>query len=248
MKIAWCFYGQPRNLQEGYDNIKNYINNEKINVDFFCHAWYNNNKEMSQSPWAKERNNSIYINETYMKNIIELYSPKKFLFEHEHEFNIEQLKNTLLLNNTTNNNCNNVLSACYSTQTVIKLLFDYCKEIRQEYDIVYISRYDFLKPITLKPAIINTNFVYSTNIHKIYGRELISPALLCGGMNIMLILLLDIYDIIFEIKNDYNLHELLKQDKYKCKLYLNHEEIFLSNIIQKNIVNIIYTKDIPNFM
>jgi hypothetical protein len=248
MKIAWCFYGQPRNLQEGYNNIKNYISNEKINVDFFCHAWYNNNKDISQSPWAKKRNNNIYIHETHMKNIIELYSPKKFLFEHEQEFNIECLKNTLLLNNTTNNNGNNVLSACYSTQIVIKLLLDYCKEIKQEYDIVYISRYDFLKPITLKPVNINTNYIYSTNIHKIYERELISPALLCGGMDIMLSLLLDIYDIIFEIKNDYNLDKILKQDKYKCKLYLNHEEIFLSNIIQKNIVNIIYTKDIPNFM
>lgn len=30
MKVALCFYGQPRLLEEGYENITKFINNEPL--------------------------------------------------------------------------------------------------------------------------------------------------------------------------------------------------------------------------
>ena len=35
MKIAYCLYGQPRDYENGYKNIMNYINSQEIECDFF---------------------------------------------------------------------------------------------------------------------------------------------------------------------------------------------------------------------
>jgi len=43
IKIAWCLYGQPRFLLEGYNTIKNFIKNH--NVDFYYHTWTLNDGE-----------------------------------------------------------------------------------------------------------------------------------------------------------------------------------------------------------
>jgi len=41
MKIAICFSGQPRLYKEGYENIKDFINNNnEHNFDIFFHTWY----------------------------------------------------------------------------------------------------------------------------------------------------------------------------------------------------------------
>ena len=43
VKIAYCLYGQPRNLEEGYKTISKFV--ENYDVDFYYHTWVleNNN-------------------------------------------------------------------------------------------------------------------------------------------------------------------------------------------------------------
>jgi len=253
MKIAWCFYGLPKKLENGFDNINNYINKYSLDVDFFCHAWYCGESEYNiQSPWAIKRDGNIRITIEHLNNIKKLYKPKNFLFEKQKSMNeeIDFLKNTIIYNNNPHN-IYNALSVCYSTQNAIMLLNDYISKNNCKYDFVIVSRYDFLKPIklNLNDIDITNKFIYSTDIHFKTNRNLLSPALLCGEYDIMNKLLNNIFTNIFLYKNDNSLNTYI-QNNFKENMKLNHEEIILCNLIYNKInINCVkFTNLIPNFI
>lgn len=253
MKIAWCFYGLPKKLEKGFDNINNYIKKYSYDVDFFCHAWYSGKMEDAiQSPWSIHRDGNIRITSEHLDNIKKLYKPKNFLFEKQKSLNkeIDYLKNTIIYNNNSHN-IYNALSVCYSTQTAIMLLNDYISKNNCKYDFVIISRYDFLKPIklNLNEIDITNNFIYSTDIHFKNNRTLLSPALICGEYNIMNKSLNNIFSNIFLYKDDNSLNTYI-QNNFKEKFKLNHEEIILCNLIYNkiNLNYIKFTNLIPNFI
>ncbi len=255
MKVAWCLYGQPRDYEEGYKNIMNYIKQEEIECDFFFHAWYNNNNNIiSLSPWAKERNtrlsksNNIIITNETINDVIKLYEPKKYFTENEKIFSFNE--SSILYNQTLNkDNINNILSCLYSTENSIKILNNYIKESNTKYDIIFVSRFDFLKPINIKSKLIDRNSIYSSNIHTIYNRMLICPALLCGNYEKMQKLIGSIYSNLSYIKNNIEIDLFLKK-KSNTKLYINHEEIIMAMFFYNNlsINDVIFTPDIPNFV
>jgi len=252
MKIAWCFYGLPKKLENGFDNINNYIKKHSYDVDFFCHAWYNDStKNCIQSPWAIKRDGNIKITHEHLNNVKKLYKPKNFLFENQKSMNkeVDNLKNTIIYNNRESDNIYNVLSVCFSTQKVIMLLNDYIFKHNCKYDFIILSRYDFLKPIKLNLNEITNKFIYSTDIHFKTNRILLSPALICGEYEIMNKLLNNIFTNIFLYKNDNSLNTYI-QDNLKEKMIINHEEILLCNLIYNKInINCVkFTNLIPNFI
>lgn len=252
MKIAWCFYGQPRKLELGYKNITDYLKKYNMDdVDFFCHAWYNNNSYLNQSPWSIVREGNIKITLNDLSKIIQLYSPKSYLFEQQKDFNneITTLKDSLICNYNSNN-VSNVLSCCNSTEKTINLLRKYVIENNVNYNYVFISRYDFLKPIKLDITNISEDFVYSTDIHYKVDRFIPSPALLCGGYIIIEKIIKDIYSNIFLYKNDEQIKNAIEHN-FKEKFKINHEEIILCNIYYNKLdlfKTIKFTDKIPNFI
>ena len=250
MKIAWCFYGQPRKLELGHKNIDSYLKKfDYKDVDFFCHAWYNDNSFINQSPWSIKREGQLKITKDFLNKIIEIYNPKKYLFEKENKFEkcIEELENSLI--NKTNNVAN-VLSGCYSTQKTVELLKDYAIENNINYDFVFVSRYDFLKPIELNINSVSNKYMYSTDIHIKTNRIIPSPALLCGGFYIINKIYSNLFSNIFLYKNDENTKKFIEEN-LKEKFYVNHEEVLLCNIFFNgaNILNDVkFTNNIPNFI
>ena len=253
MKVAWCLYGQPRDYEEGYKNIINYITNEKVECDFFFHAWYNNNNIISQSPWAKERNNrlkksnNIIITNETINDVIKLYKPKKYCTENERLFSFNE--SSILYNQTLNkDNINNCLSCLYSTESSIQILNTYIKDTNTNYDIIFISRFDFLKPINIKLNSINKNNIYASNKHIVNNRMLICPTLLCGNYEKLYKFIGSLYSNLSEIKDNIEIDTFLK-NKSETKLYINHEEIFMAIFLYKNLStnDIIFTSNIPDF-
>jgi len=252
-KIAWCLCGQPRDYEEGYKNIINYINRENIECDFFFHAWYNDKNSISLSPWAKERNtrlnksNNITITKETINDVIKLYKPKRYSTEHEKLFSFNE--SSILYNQTLNkNNINNCLSCLYSTENSIQILNNYIKESNSQYDTVFISRFDFLKPININLKLIDSNKIYSSNKHIVNNRILISPELLCGNYEKLYKFIGSLYSNLSEIKDNIEIDTFLK-NKSETKLYINHEEIIMANYLYNNLTinDTIFTPDIPEF-
>ena len=250
MKIAWCLYGLPKQLKNGYDNINNYIEKYSYDVDFFCHAWYNDSSNNAiQSPWAIKRDGNIKITNEHLYNIKKLYKPKNFLFEKQKSMKqeINDLKNSIIYNGS--DNIYNVLSACFSTQKSIILLNEYMSKYNCKYDLIISSRYDFIRLIDLNLNEISNNFIYSTDIHFKNNRSVLSPALLCGDYDIMNKLLNNLFTNIFLYKNDELLCKYIESNLNE-KFKINNEEVILCNLIYNkiNISCIKFTNFIPNFI
>jgi len=122
MKIALCLHGLFNSLTDstsngidGYEHIKKNIL-MKGNVDVFIHSWDVNNVD----------------------EIIDLYSPKKYIIEKQKDFNdiiisrgLNQLKNTP-------RPLQSVLSHLYSVTEAFKLLYG----TNENYDVVIKGRFD----------------------------------------------------------------------------------------------------------
>ena len=253
VKIAWCLSGQPRQLLEGNETIKEYIKNNNVEVDFFCHGWYNDKDNISKAPWATTREGSTVIRKKDMDNILKLYNPKSYLFEEEIKFSSKQFENSILYNNTKQHQCfkniSNCLSCQSSRQKCINLLIKYENSNNLNYDIIFFSRYDFRINIKLKINEIDVSKIYSTDIHNVNNRILISPALTVGSGEITKNIYKNIFDNINKYKNDDNMNKLIN-NHCKSKMKLNDEEIFMSNFLYNNykISDIKFTNKIPNFI
>ena len=82
MKVAFCLYGQPRMLDEGYKYIQAFMNNNKdVEFDFFYHTWYIKTTDdtplyYESAPWRNISINELIIKKDIINRINELYKPK----------------------------------------------------------------------------------------------------------------------------------------------------------------------------
>ena len=130
MRVAICLSGLigfTRKL--GYGNAVNYkktkfffdknLNHKGIKIDYFLHCW----------------------NEEYEKELLELYEPKKTLFEKplDRKFNLTDRQYSYISNN-------------YSKKKVVQLKSSYEKEKSITYDLVILTRFDImiLNPLNYK--------------------------------------------------------------------------------------------------
>ena len=45
VRVAYCFYGQPRRVEEGYTTVESLIRRHPdVQFDFFYHTWYDSSK------------------------------------------------------------------------------------------------------------------------------------------------------------------------------------------------------------
>ena len=151
MKVALCFFGQPRHLNNPYTFLSHkYWIIDRYNADVFCHSWISGGeKKLEYSDWVDKK----YHNSIELKNssdiILNKYKPKKYLFESPKFFSLDDDSKNILKEkekkyledwkgefNWTKNNENNTLSQLYSISKSISLLQD------EKYDWIILSRYD----------------------------------------------------------------------------------------------------------
>lgn len=137
MKIALCFSGQPRYLDEGYLQIyKNIL--VKYNVDIFVHTWWDekmSNKQMTLNSLLSYGRKYIWKPNT-LELIEKYYSPKKILHQHQIEFETYSNVNYELCTPK------NVHSMFYSIEKSNQLKSDYEIENNFVYDAVIRCRFD----------------------------------------------------------------------------------------------------------
>lgn len=140
MKIALCFYGQPRYIDNplSYQTHKDHIYSQGT-VDVYTHYWFNSSlTTYKTSDWSQKYEN--YVHSETPKIITELYNPKKYLEEKPKEDfdynNFEQ--NVTHFSYYSSNNMKNLQSHLYSFEKCLNLV----KESNTDYDFVIMSRFD----------------------------------------------------------------------------------------------------------
>jgi hypothetical protein len=87
MKIALCLSGQPRYLDEGYEQINRNLLS-KYDIDCFVHTWWDDsmkNESMVLSPNLNYGRKYIWKENT-LETIVKYYSPKIFMHQKQIEF------------------------------------------------------------------------------------------------------------------------------------------------------------------
>lgn len=148
MKIALCFYGQPRHIENPYTFLTHkYFILDRYETDVFVHTWISGEeKEFEYSDWVKKQNGKEPKNAQDL--IITKYKPKKYKFEKPIHFSLDEKTRKILKQkeeeyikiwngsfNYSINNENNTLSQLYSMSESINLVDD-------NYDWIILSRYD----------------------------------------------------------------------------------------------------------
>jgi hypothetical protein len=170
MKIAICLYGQPRLYKEGYSVIKDFMeHNDDCVFDFFFHTWYSESlvgQHYQCAPWRNIKQEDLLIKENTITNLIDLYKPKKFMYEPPKIFDANNYINSEIYINSSEifkQNANNTLSALYSRNCVSCLLQSYVDNI-EKYDIVISIRFDFLNKLNFKLKTMQNNKINVMNV------------------------------------------------------------------------------------
>ena len=215
MKVALCFFGQPRVITNPYTSESHFhhiIN--KYDTDIYVHAWISGGGgEMEYSDWVNDESKT---NEHPQSSeiILEKYNPKKYSFEPPRPFKLSsnsrkivQACNPCPSGNSywSLNNENNTLSHLYSLTKSIQL-------IEGEYDWVILSRFD--NYITNLPNLNNLN---PNNLFLSNGYSHFTDVLVFGGYK--QIKTLACYDDIPNLCNDikYFTPEEFKRSAFQTK-------------------------------
>jgi hypothetical protein len=122
MKIALCFFGQIRDLQDGFiEYSQNLLN--KYDIDIFAHIW----------------------NDSNIDTFTKLYNPVSHIFEDQISFDMSRYPDAYgieLQHSSAYERAFNSISQLYSFSTVCKLRSDYETKQGIKYDLCIKSRVD----------------------------------------------------------------------------------------------------------
>jgi len=157
MKVALCFFGQPRHIENPYSCLSHkYWIIDKYKADVFVHSWISGEEiDFNCADQIKNCKCPVCMKKAKENKDAELilkkYNPKKYTFEEPINFSLDERIREFLREkqkNPTNekqlvhgsfnyseNNENNHLSQLYSISQSIRLL-------DEEYDWVILSRFD----------------------------------------------------------------------------------------------------------
>lgn len=120
MKVAICFYGQPRKYKKVLEQWQLIIN--EINADVFIHTWYGQDRGKSK----------IDINE-----LISDFNPKEILVSNPHKF-IKLIPEEA----TYENQSYHAMQQSYSITKSFEICDKYSKEFNIKYDVIVKCRMD----------------------------------------------------------------------------------------------------------
>jgi hypothetical protein len=251
MNIAFCLYGQPRLYEEGYANIKKFVDlNNKHSFDFFFHTWYDEKmvgQYYTPSLWSNASKDALKIKKNTMNDLLTLFKPKDYVFEEPITFDITPYVNTYMYSVDTvvnNRNINNIISSLYSRKQVAKLLENHVNTKNMNYDFIISIRFDFLNELNFLIEDMQKNVINCRNV---------SPRLFIADN-----LIITNYELFIKYSSTYS-NLLLIMNNYKSKEYLDHvgcgfqivnETLVTANLklYYDDLYNVIYFNNkIPNF-
>jgi hypothetical protein len=247
LKIAYCFYGQPRNWENGIKNIMNFIKKNSLDVDFYYHAYvHNDNEIMETSPWRTIDKNTLKGDSQIIEKLNSILNPVQYSYDNPITFDLNIYQNTIAYKNTDSShkkNINNILSQIYSISKVCELFKNHNNANINKYDFVITSRFDYLSPIIININELNKNNIYFSGLH--YPRIII-PGNLWIISPEKYIKVFCFYDKLYELfNNDYILNFM---KKYNENYFIGAEQIMTAVLIYcKEIGNVIYDKKILDF-
>jgi hypothetical protein len=255
MKVAFCLYGQPRMLDEGYKYIQAFMNNNKdVEFDFFYHTWYIKTTDdtplyYESAPWRNISINELIIKKDIINRINELYKPKVSCYDPPMHF--DSIINPSIIYENTKKfdniqyNISNSLSLCYSCQKVRNILLDWIKKTNIQYDFVIASRFDFLNYIHIILNTLDSSKLYTPLLAP--NRYYIPGAVFYITNIDIFSNLFNTYDNIDNIKNNTEIFD--QMNDLKEIFVINGENIMTANFLYyyKNFDNVIQTSLIPNF-
>jgi hypothetical protein len=249
-KIAFCFFGQPRNLYQGYENIQNFIKKNNINPDFYYHTWLKkseNNEDLyyEASPYRNISKEELKIDPNIISKINNLYNPIDCENNEPIIFDLSKYEGTAGMeitkkSETLYKNSNNIISAFYSINKVKNILL----RNNIQYDIVILLRFDCIFEIKIDLNNIDLHKIYSNNINS--DRKLLEPRFIISNLD-NFIKISSTYENLLNIINNNDIREKLKL--FNCDISINAEELTLANFYYyyNNVDDIVeFTNLIPN--
>lgn len=88
MKIALCFSGEPRFVEECFSGIKKNLLETNHNIDIFIHTWFSEkiSEKVLYSKYVSSFSGDSKINKEIIPRIIHLYNPVKISVEEPKKF------------------------------------------------------------------------------------------------------------------------------------------------------------------
>ncbi len=153
-RIALCFYGQPRGVEEHYNNVSNFISNncKNYSVDIFVHTWWDPSvvgQSYQCASWSKTPDTQRIIKSDTIDVIKKLYNPIKIVYEKPNLFedDVKNVKEMAIYHSTTcegkRGNVSNMFSNIYSKYKVSELLKQHIEETNSKYKVVISLRFDY---------------------------------------------------------------------------------------------------------
>jgi len=249
MKVAYCLYGQPRNLIEGYKIISKFV--KKYNPDFYYHTWTlpNENERYTHSHYRYVNDTELQYDKNIENKINSLYNPISYSVETSKIFNGEEysdfVNSVIYLNTEDYNivNISNTISQFYSRQKVRDLLYNEIIHKNIKYDFVISSRFDTLKEINIDLNILDKNKFYVSNMH--IPRYIFADHTLISNVEYFL----NVFNVYNNLNNIIHNHDLnILVNKYNEKMIFVPETLLFSNYLYYygDLKNVEYI-DIPNF-
>ena len=137
MKVAICFYGQPRKYKEVLSQWEVLIS--ELNVDVFIHTWHGQDRGKNQ----------IDVNE-----LIKDFNPKEIKVSNPHKF-IELIPTDFIYENQSYH----AINQSYSISNCFKIMNNYSNSFNIQYDLIIKCRMD----INLHNIINVIEFIKSQN-------------------------------------------------------------------------------------
>lgn len=140
-RIALCYSGRPRSVQECYDNHVQYFGLGSPNVDVFAHLWFDEN--LVGSNFRNDVGQGTWPDDGIKKWIDKNWNPRKVVYEKprsfEHMFT-DKWDNKWICGHQKDNQ----ISMFYGIEQVMKLKKEYEQENNFKYDYVVRMRSDLL--------------------------------------------------------------------------------------------------------
>jgi hypothetical protein len=247
MNIAWCFHGQPRDIEKGYSTIKSFVDkHQSVHFDFFCHTWFSSDPTHKYKVSSYRNLEPIPQRADIIATIDKLYSPIEHCVEEPIDFDLSDILYSKAVLNTHNINIQNIKntrSNIYSQTKVRDILYNHVKNKGMHYDLVISSRYDLHVNIQFDLNIIDLSKIYGANMHS--PRKLLVDHLYIMPMSIFFHAC-SIYSILNIIINSSEVEESLELSGERFVFV--PESLMTASLHYFNFIDLlVLSPHIPNF-
>lgn len=170
MRVALCFFGQPRQARKGLATFRELMqrNANDVEFDVYFHAWNDPSQtRYAASPWRNIPEEDLVVDPHIIDFLVDAYRPVAHLADLPRttfDIDVPGLHASPFWKHsspTLQANLVNTLSQLYSRQKVRDLVVEHGRQ----YDLIIASRFDFLRPVAVQLACLDSSKLYVSDMH-----------------------------------------------------------------------------------